>query len=62
MTERIAQAAADVLEHARFYLAAQPVEFQNYIVEDGRLINAAIPLLHHIEMKVRYQNNALYAE
>jgi|ERR1019366_4667111 hypothetical protein len=47
--------AAVKLEHARMYLATQPMELQNLIVDPicNRLYNPAIPILFNAECVVR---------
>jgi hypothetical protein len=51
--KRINDAAATVLERARLYLANLPIADQNMVVENGRLYNAAIPILFAMEYYVR---------
>jgi hypothetical protein len=59
MTKRIADAVAQTLEHARFYLARLPIEQQDldYDESTGWMINRAIPILFHAECAVRLENS-----
>lgn len=56
MTPRIAEAIAQTLENARMYLAKLPVEDQNFVVINDRLVNTAIPILMQAEIQVRTEN------
>ena len=45
--------AAEFLYHARLYLCNLPMELQNFVVVNGKLVNTAIPILFEAECVVR---------
>ncbi len=59
MTHTISKAISTTLEHARMYLAVQPMEYQNMIVcpVTNRLYNPAIPVLFAAEVAVKLEDS-----
>jgi hypothetical protein len=51
--KRLNDAAATILEHARFYLARLPMSEQNMVVVNDRPVHLAIPILFAAEYHVR---------
>ena len=57
--KRLTEAAATILEHARWYLVGLPFDQQvfTYNERTGMLVNEAIPILFNAECAVRLEGS-----
>ena len=57
--KRLTEAAATILEHARLYLAALPLDQQDFTRDErtGWFVNKAVPILFNAECAVRLEGS-----